>query len=129
MNILDEQVMESQRQLLRSWRIPIRQIGHDIGRKGMKDQEIIPFLLQLPRPTFFTLDFDFSKRELCHRNYAIVCMEVRKHEAAVFVRRLLRHPEFNTIVKRLGKVVCLSHIDISVWSLHVEQQRHVQWIA
>jgi hypothetical protein len=26
-NILDEQVIESQRQLLRSWRIPIHQIG------------------------------------------------------------------------------------------------------
>ena len=35
MNILDEQIPESQRQLLRSWRVPIRQIGHDTGQKGL----------------------------------------------------------------------------------------------
>ncbi len=33
MNILDEQILENQRQLLRSWRIPVRQIGYDIGRR------------------------------------------------------------------------------------------------
>jgi hypothetical protein len=38
MNILDEQILETQRQLLRSWRIPVRQIGYDIGRKGLKDK-------------------------------------------------------------------------------------------
>jgi len=51
-NILDEQILENQRQLLKSWRISVRQIGYDIGRKGMKDHEIIPFLLQLRRTTF-----------------------------------------------------------------------------
>ena len=28
--------------LLKSWRIPIRQIGYEVGRKGIKDAEIIP---------------------------------------------------------------------------------------
>lgn len=87
MNILDENIIESQRQLLRSWRIPIRQIGHDTGRKGMKDAEIIPFLLQLRRPTFFTLDLGFYKRDLCHARYCLVCMDVKKQEAAVFPPR------------------------------------------
>ena len=41
MNILDENIPESQRQLLRSWRIRVRQIGHEIGSPGMKDEEII----------------------------------------------------------------------------------------
>ena len=41
MNILDENIPESQRTLLRSRRIAVRQIGHDLGRKGMKDDEII----------------------------------------------------------------------------------------
>ena len=128
MNILDEQVTESQRQLLRSWRIPVRQIGHDIGRKGMKDKEILPLLLQQNRPTFFTLDDDFSKRELCHQNYSLVFMDIKKHEAATFVRRLLRHPMFDTIAKRRGFVICLSHTDIAVWTLHAEQKRYVEWI-
>ena len=34
MNILDENIIASQRQRLRSWRIRVRQIGVDIARKG-----------------------------------------------------------------------------------------------
>ncbi|MBI3242050.1 MAG: hypothetical protein HYZ49_07140 [Chloroflexi bacterium] len=44
MNILDENILDSQRQLLLDWRIPVRQIGYDVGRKGLKDKEIITFL-------------------------------------------------------------------------------------
>src|SRR5437773_8821 len=56
-NVLDENILESQRQLLRGWRISVRQIGHELGRKGMQDQdEVIPFLLTLRRPTLFTRD-------------------------------------------------------------------------
>ncbi len=49
MNILDENILVSQRQLLRRWRIVSRQIGDDIGRAGMKDEEIPPLLMQLQR--------------------------------------------------------------------------------
>ena len=66
MNILDENIMESQRQLLRRWRIAVRQIGEDVARKGIKDDEILPLLHQLTRPTFFTRDLDFYARELRH---------------------------------------------------------------
>lgn len=44
MILLDENFPESQHQLLRSWRIRPQQIGYEIGRKGMQDEEIIPFL-------------------------------------------------------------------------------------
>ena len=53
MNILDENILEDQRQLLRNWRVPLRQIGYEAGWKGMQDEEIISFLLGLrkkPRP-------------------------------------------------------------------------------
>jgi hypothetical protein len=59
MNILDENIITSQRQRLRSCRIPVRQIGHDIARKGLQDEEILPFLHQLRQPTFFTRDLGF----------------------------------------------------------------------
>lgn len=36
MNVLDENIPDNQRQLLRSWRIHVRQIGHEVGRQGMK---------------------------------------------------------------------------------------------
>ncbi|UCH92270.1 MAG: hypothetical protein JSV88_18505 [Candidatus Aminicenantes bacterium] len=127
MNILDEQILENQRQLLRSWRIRVRQIGYDIGRKGLKDKEIIPLLLQFRKPTFFTLDFDFFESRLCHPKYAIVCMDVGKHEAAVYVRRLLCHPDFDTVAKRMGKVIRLSSMRAGVWRLHGEKEVFIDW--
>lgn len=127
MNIIDEQILESQRQMVRSWRIPVRQIGFDIGHKGLKDNEIIPLLLELRRPTFFTLDFDFFHNHLCHAKYAIVCMDVRKHEAAIYVRRLLHHPEFNTAAKRMGCVIRLSSLRIGLWKLHAEKEVFIDW--
>ena len=59
MNVLDENLAEGQRLLLRRWRITTRQIGVDVGCRGMADEEIIPLLLELRRPTFFTRDADF----------------------------------------------------------------------
>jgi hypothetical protein len=104
-NILDENILESQRQLLRKWGVPFRQIGYEIGRMGMKDDEIIPFLLSLRNPTLFTIDRHFYKRTLCHTRYGLVYLNVGQSEAAIFVRRLLRHPEFDTQAKRMGTVI------------------------
>ena len=59
MNVLDENIIESQRQFLRSWRIRVKQIGHEIGRPGMKDDEIISLLHRIRRVTFFTRDSGF----------------------------------------------------------------------
>ena len=49
MNLLDENIPEHQRQLLRSWRIPVRQIGLDVGHKGLSDDAILVLLHRLPR--------------------------------------------------------------------------------
>jgi hypothetical protein len=127
MNILDENILKDQRELLLSRRVKIRQIGYDIGRKGIQDDEIIPLLLQLRRPTFFTLDFDFYDRNLCHAGYCLVCMDVRQDEAAAFVHRLLRHKEFNTQAKRMGKVIRLSTVGLSIWGIHGEQEIRFSW--
>ena len=108
MNLLDENIVKDQRLLLRSWRVRVRHIGYDIGRKGIQDEEIIPFLLHLSRPTFFTRDLGFYERTSCHKRYCLVCMAVEKYEAAVFVRRLLHHPSFNAQAKRMGSVIRLS---------------------
>ena len=128
MNILDEGNPDSQRQLLRRRRISIRHIGYDVGRKGLQDEEIIPFLIIKRRHvTFFTLDADFYKRHLCHARYCLVSMAVRKNEAAEFVRRVLRHPQFNSGTKRMGAVIRVSHVGLSVWRLHSEKEAHVEW--
>jgi hypothetical protein len=127
MNVLDENISRVQRQLLRDWRIPIRHIGYEIGRKGMKDDEIISFLLTLRRPTFFTLDWDYFKRTLCHAQYCLVHLDVKRDEAALFARRLLRHREFDTQAKRMGTVIRASHTGLTVWRLHAEKVARFDW--
>jgi hypothetical protein len=109
-NVLDENIIDNQRRQLMSWRMRIHQIGFEVGRKGMKDREIIPFLHQLKQPTFFTRDDDFYERRLCHAGYCLVYLDVRKEEVAIFVRRVLRHPAFKTKAKRMGKVIRASHV-------------------
>ena len=59
MNILDENIVDSQRQRLRHWRIPVRHMGYDVGRQGMKDQEIS----MMPEGLFDGLK-DEEKRDL-----------------------------------------------------------------
>jgi hypothetical protein len=127
MNILDENVLASQRQLLMKWGVSIHQIGQDVGRKGMDDEEIIPFLLTLRQPTFFTQDGDFFKRSLCHSRYGLTHLDVDEMEAATFIRRLLRHREFDTHAKRMSVVIRASHTGLSVWRLHAEQEEHFAW--
>ncbi len=41
MNVLDENIIAEQRQLLRRWRIRVRQVGVNVGRKGFADDDII----------------------------------------------------------------------------------------
>jgi hypothetical protein len=126
-NILDENIIDSQRRLLNSWRIPVRQIGYEIGQKGMKDREIIPFLHQLNQPTFFTRDDDFYERRLCHAGYCLVYLDVRKEEAAVFVRRVLRLTAFKTKAKRMGKVIRASHVGLALWKLNAGKEEYLDW--
>ena len=104
MNVLDENVFQGQRELLQSWGIPIRQIGYEIGRRGTQDEEVLPLLRRSRRATSFTWDADFYKRGLCHAHYSLVYLDVGNHEFAVYVRRLLHHPAFNTEAKRMGAV-------------------------
>ena len=127
MTVLDENYPESQRELLRAWRIPIRQIGYEVGHKGLQDDEILPLLLRLRRPTFFSLDFDFYRPHLRHARYCLVVITAGQYEAASFTRRLLQHPEFDTEAKRLGAVLRVSHVGVTVWSHHAESEEHYSW--
>ena len=129
MNVLDENIPASQRQLLESWRTGPRQIGFNVGRRGMQDDEIIVFLQHLRRPTFFTRDKDFYDRKLVHARYALVYLAVEKNEVAYFVRRLLRHPALNTQSKRMGAVVRASSAGLSVWRLSIQLETHLDWSA
>jgi hypothetical protein len=78
MNLLDENVRGDQRELLRKWRIAIRQVGKEFSRTGIQDPDLIPLLHHLKRPTFFTQDKDFFQRSLCHSAYP-VALDSRLH--------------------------------------------------
>jgi len=55
----------------------------------MQDEEIMPFLLTLRRPTLYTRDLGFYSRALCHAQYSLVILAVGQYETAYFLRRLL----------------------------------------
>src|SRR3990172_3026510 len=95
--------------------------------KGIQDDEIIPFLQQLRRPTFFTRDLGFYEPSLCHRRYCLVCMAIGKYEVASFVRRFFRHLEFNTEAKRMGAVLRISRAGLAIWRLHAEVEERLGW--
>lgn len=129
MNILDENIPESQRQLLKSWRIRVRQIGYEVGQPGMKDERIIPLLHRLQRPTLFTRDSGSHDRRLCHAHYCLVYLAVSQYEVASFIRRFLRHPAFDVQTKRMGKVVRVSHTGLLMWRLHGEGEERLKWLT
>ena len=127
MNILDENIIENQRELLRSWRIHVRQVGHDIAHKGISDEEIISLLHRMPRPTFFTGDLGFYARPLCHANYGLVCLAVSKYDTAFFIRRFLRHSGFGRKSKRLGCVFLVGQTGIRFGCLRGGPEEAVGW--
>ncbi|MGH2354569.1 MAG: hypothetical protein ACRDI2_11060 [Chloroflexota bacterium] len=127
MNVLDENITDDQRQLQLRWRIHVRQIGHEVGRAGAKDDAIIPILHGLRQVTFFTRDQDFDKAHLCHGSYCLVYLAVRRRQTAEFIRRFPRHPAFDTRVKREGLVARVSDAGIHVWRLHGKQEDEVPW--
>lgn len=128
MNILDENLVDSQRRQLLAWRIRVSQIGYEVGRKGMDDRDgIVPLLHHLRQPTFFTRDADFYDRRLRHPRYCIVCLRVGQDEVAETIRRFLRHPAFNTHAKRSGQVVRIGPAGITFWQVGLEEERALEW--
>lgn len=127
MNILDENILESQRQLLRSWRVHVSQIAHEIGYQGIKDESIISLFHTLKSVTFFTRDLGFYRRELCHTRYCLVCLDVGQYEVASFIRRFLAQPDFKTQAKRMGCVVRVSSNHVRFWKRHQEGEKTLDW--
>ena len=117
MYLLDENITKDQRELLEKWRYNVKQIGIDVATKGIQDIQIITLLQQLHGVLFLTRDTDFFKHSYCHPNYCIVYLDVEKTETAWFIRKFLKHPEFNTTAKRLGKIVKVNQTLIQYYSL------------
>ena len=126
MNLLDENVPESETELLRGWGVRARQIGQGVGHLGIQDPEILTLLHSLRRVTLFSLDRDFSGPRLCHPAYCLVYLYVRRQETAIYVRRVLRHPALNTQAKRMGAVVRASGSGLRIWRRN-EAEQALSW--
>jgi hypothetical protein len=127
-NILDENIGVDQRKKLRALKVRFQQVGYEVGRRGMKDREqVIPLLHGLKRPTLFTRDVDFFKRDLCHAGYCLVWLDVFADETAEYIRRFLRHKSFRTQSRRLGKVVRLRHSGLSYWQTGDDAEHALSW--
>ena len=117
MYLLDENITKDQKELLEKWRYNVRKISVDVATKGIKDTQIITLLQQLHGVLFLTRDTDFFKHNYCHPNYCIVYLDVEKNETVWFIRKFLRHPDFNTSAKRLGKIVKVNQTLIQFYTL------------
>lgn len=127
MIVLDENVPDHQRRQLQSWRIRNRQIGQEIAALGTQDLDLIRLLHRTTLPTFFSLDRHFYNRNLRHGRYCLVFVDVEAYQAAAFVRRFLRHPEFATFAARRGTVVRLDYGAIHLWRLNSAIEETIFW--
>lgn len=127
MNVLDESIVQGQRQRLEGGRIRVRQIGVELGRLSMTDEEIIPLLHQLRSVTFFTRDRDYYRRQWCHTSYCLVHLmwtrNIRRRTFAVFSGTLL----FSSWADRKGKVVRVRPNGIWVWRTHAQTEETIRW--
>jgi hypothetical protein len=127
MNIVDENIPSGELSRLRNKRIPFRKIGQDLGRKGIDDEDIIPLLHSLDRPTFFTLDEDFYDRRLCHERYCLIHLDIDEELAAFFIQRILRHRALNTKAKRMGLVIRAMPNELAVWRINIKKEARLRW--
>jgi hypothetical protein len=129
MLIIDENVSEIEVWRLREWGIAVRQIGPDIAAASVSDENILPILHRLKRPTFFTRDQDFWSPLHVHAKYCLVFLDIREHEGLIAstIRRFLRHTAFDTHAKRMGKVIRLYPSTVCFWQHGKRSLQSVAW--
>lgn len=105
-----------------------RVVGDHFLPENADDADIIPLLHRLAQPTSFTHDVDFFRRELCHANYALIWLDLSPLDAARYIRAILRHPDFDTKAKRLGKVVRVHPDGLTLYDSRHGKGKHAAWL-
>jgi hypothetical protein len=99
----------------------------------IKDEAIALLLSEQDRPTFVTInERDFWQKIRISRRYSVVCLALpdeRAQEIPARLRALLRLPEFRTKAKRAGKVIRVTHQEVSYYSFEDRQIRMLEWRA
>lgn len=129
MNVLDANIPLEQRDLLQLSGVPCRLIGQNLAEPGIGDHGIIGLLHHLKQPTFFTRDVHFFYRHLCHAAYALVYLDLAPEECALFIRRFLKHPRFQTKAQRMGVVARVHHDGIHFWEKRRQGLQAVPWLT
>jgi hypothetical protein len=129
MIVLDENVVDSQRQVLRRKHLRVHQIGYELGRKGMSDPDIIRLLHTLRHPTMFTNDLRLYRQGLCHERYCLVVLDVERKHVAEYVLKILRHPQLSTHRQRMGHVLLGTPQGVHFWTMHQKKQGLLRWNA
>lgn len=114
---------------MRQLGVACRKIGTDMLSRGASDADIVPLLLRLKHPTFFTHDADFWDARLCHAGYCLAFLDVRSRDAAAYVRRFLRHGLFDTFARRSGKVLHIHAREITYYSRASRATQTVTWAS
>ena len=127
MIVLDENIRHDQGNQLRKWRIPFRLLIRDLARPGIQDPDVIPLLHNRKHSTLFTHDQDYFQRKWVHPAYCLVWLDVFDGDAALFIRRFLRNPAFNTHAKRMGKVVRVHSGGAQYWQFGENTLQSAKW--
>jgi hypothetical protein len=97
----------------------------------IKDDAVAQLLNEEDRPTFVTInERDFWMRIPISRRFGVVCFALpdeRAQEIPAALRALLGLPEFRTKAKRAGKVIRVTHEEISYYSSDDRQVRKLNW--
>jgi hypothetical protein len=126
-NILDANIVASQREQLAAWGVHVRQIGIELGHRFDSDANIIPILRNQKRATFFTRDRDFWEPKLCDPSYCLVWLDVPAMQAAYCIRRFLRLPQFRTAAKRMGKVIQIRPTGLTILGMDRQKPQNIGW--
>jgi hypothetical protein len=133
MVVLDEHLQsKGVEQAIRQW-----YVGSVVGITDLRPQTIIkddaiPALLsQQNIPVFVTINTtDFWQKILLTDKYCLVCLAITTAEIPLLpdlLRRLLRHPDFDTKAKRAGKAVRITAQGAAmVYSINQNQPTQIE---
>ena len=123
--VLDEQIRDTLYQMLKQRR-SFDKVGDGFGQRGLEDEHIC-CLLHNTGKTFHSQDSDYYHPKNRHKSYCLVYYEVETPELVDYILRFLRHREFNTHAKRLGKVIKVTLQYIEYWEVGKQERTRVEW--
>ena len=123
MIILDENIIDSQRTQLINWGYHIKQIGYELGEKGVLDEAIIPLLEKNKDFILFTRDKGFYNPKNTGKGFSIAVLFINQNEVASFIRRFLKHSQFNTHAKRNEKFFILVIVELDILYLAKKEKK------